>query len=82
MWRWLGTVGILLLLVVDWALPVTPVGRRGVEAQVRSDIASAAIRVGEKLPDFTLHDIDGSPVRLADLRGQRVLLTFERSVDW
>ena len=82
MWRWLGTVGILLLLVLDWALPATPVGRRGVDAQVRADIASAAVRVGEKLPDFTLNDIDGSPVRLADFRGQRVLLTFERSVDW
>ena len=39
-------------------------------------------RTGEVLPDFTLRDLDGVPVRLSDLRDQRVLLTFERSVDW
>ena len=82
MLRWLATAGILLLLALDGALPSTPVGRRGNDAQVRADVASASVRVGEKLPDFELRDIDGTPLRLADLRGQRVLITFERSVDW
>jgi peroxiredoxin len=38
--------------------------------------------VGERLPDFELLDLEGEPVRLSDLRGHRVLLTFERSLDW
>jgi cytochrome oxidase Cu insertion factor (SCO1/SenC/PrrC family) len=82
MLRWLATAAILLLLALDAALPSTSVGRRGTEAQVRADVESASVRVGEKLPDFELRDIDGTPLRLADLRGHRVLITFERSVDW
>jgi cytochrome oxidase Cu insertion factor (SCO1/SenC/PrrC family) len=82
MLRWLGTVAILLLLALDLVLPATSVGRRGTDARVRADVATAAVQVGEKLPDFTLNDLDGAPLRLADLRGHRVLITFERSVDW
>ena len=82
MLRWLGTAVILLLLAIDAALPSTPIGRRGSDAQVRADVESASVRVGEKLPDFALDDIDGTRLRLADLRGRRVLITFERSVDW
>jgi peroxiredoxin len=33
-------------------------------------------KVGAKGPDFALKDQDGSEVRLADLRGKRVLLSF------
>jgi hypothetical protein len=80
--RWLATAAIALLFVLDLALPSTPIGRRGNEAQVRSDISSAAVRVGETLPDFSMQDLSGQLVRSSDLRGHRVLLTFERSVDW
>jgi peroxiredoxin Q/BCP len=31
---------------------------------------------GTTAPDFTLPDQDGNPVRLSDLRGQRVVLYF------
>lgn len=34
------------------------------------------VEVGELAPDFTVDQIDGSPVRLSDLRGRVVLLTF------
>ncbi|MFQ5690966.1 MAG: thioredoxin-dependent thiol peroxidase [Gemmatimonadota bacterium] len=34
------------------------------------------IRVGEPAPDFELESDDGTPVRLEDLRGQRVILYF------
>ena len=50
--------------------------------KVRADDPDAVGRVGEVLPDFELRDLQGVPVRLSDFRGHRVLLTFERSLDW
>ena len=82
MLRWLATVVLLLLLVLDAALPYTPIGRRGSDAQARADVRGAVARVGETLPEIALADLDGTPVRLSDFRGRRVLITFERSVDW
>ena len=82
MLRWLATAAIAALLLLNLLLPSTPIGRRGTEAKLRADIPGAAGVVGERLPDFTLPDLEGRPVRLADFRGRRVLLTFERSVDW
>jgi cytochrome oxidase Cu insertion factor (SCO1/SenC/PrrC family) len=82
MWRVLATLGIVALLALDLALPAVPGMQRGREAVARSEVPGAAGRVGERLPDFTLPDLDGVPVTLSDLRGHRVLLTFERSVDW
>lgn len=38
--------------------------------------AGAGVEVGEPLPDFVLEDLDGDPVRLSDLRGRPVVLTF------
>ena len=82
MLRWLATAAIAGLLLLDLALPSTPLGRRGNEATLRADVPGVVGAVGERLPDFTLSDLEGRPVRLADFRGRRVLLTFERSVDW
>ena len=50
--------------------------------QAREDIRGANARVGGMLPDIALEDLDGTPVRISDFRGRRVLITFERSVDW
>jgi len=80
--RGLATAAIVLLLVLDLFLPGTSLGRRGTEAVVRADAPGAVARVGERLPDLELQTLEGRPVRLSDLRGHRVLLTFERSVDW
>ena len=38
--------------------------------------APAAVKVGERAPDFELTLIDGSKVRGTDLRGQVVVLNF------
>ena len=82
MLRWLATAVIAALLVLVWFLPGTSLGRRGSESALRADAAAAVPQEGGVLPDFELNDIDGSPVRLADFRGKRVLITFERSLDW
>ena len=39
------------------------------------------IEPGQTAPDFELPDQDGNPVRLADLRGQRVVLYFYPKAD-
>lgn len=80
--RWLATAVIVALLALDWVLPSTSVGRRGNETTVREHVASVAARVGEPLPELPLFDLEGEPFRIADLRGHKVLLTFERSCDW
>ncbi len=82
MLRWIATAGIALLILLDVALPTTSLGRRGSEAKLRADVPGAVGAVGERLPDFTLVDLEGEPVRLSDFRGRQVLLTFGRSVDW
>jgi cytochrome oxidase Cu insertion factor (SCO1/SenC/PrrC family) len=79
--RLLATFGILALLALDLALPSTDIGRRGTSG-ARDDVPAAAAKLGERMPDFSLVDLDGRVIRRSDLLGQRVLLTFERSVDW
>jgi len=37
---------------------------------------STELRKGERVPDFTLTDENGKPVRLSDFRGKAVVLTF------
>ncbi len=82
MLRWLATLGIVALLVLDLSLGALPFSRRGTEAFARSDAPGARGAIGERLPALELVDLDGDPVRLADLRGHPTLVTFERSVDW
>jgi cytochrome oxidase Cu insertion factor (SCO1/SenC/PrrC family) len=82
MLRWLATAVIVALLALDAALPYTPLGRRGPEAQLRADVTGVAVRVGAPAPDLALRTLDGRPLPLADFRGHPLLVTFERSVDW
>jgi peroxiredoxin (alkyl hydroperoxide reductase subunit C) len=44
----------------------------------RTKIASETktLKVGDVAPDFTLRSHDGREIRLADFRGQRVVLAF------
>ncbi|MEE9280656.1 MAG: redoxin domain-containing protein [Myxococcota bacterium] len=80
--RILGTLVIGALLALTIGLPYTDRGRRGSEATVRHDAPDAIGTVGERLPRLSLRDLEGAPVTLGDFRGQRVILTFERSLDW
>ena len=80
--RSLATLVIGGILGLTLALPYTTMGRRGSEAVVRRDVPGAVGTVGERLPRLSLQDLEGNPVSLRDFRGQRVVLTFERSLDW
>lgn len=83
MGRILATLGILVLMLIPLAGSKLPGMKQGFEpGKVRSDDPDAVGRLGEALPDFELLDLQGVPVRLSDFRGHRVLLTFERSLDW
>ena len=61
---WLVAAAIIpLLLLAAW----------GGAAMIRLD---AGGRIGTVAPDFALVDLDGDPVRLADLRGRPVIVNF------
>ncbi len=77
---WTLVIGGILGLAL--ALPYTTMGRRGSEAEARRDVAEAVGTVGERLPRLSLQDLEGKAVSLRDFRGERVVLTFERSLDW
>jgi len=80
--RVLATIPIVALMAIDLLLPRLEMLRQGPDPVARAEVEAAVAKVGEPMPDFTLPDLDGVPVTLSDLRGHRVLLTFERSVDW
>lgn len=79
--RTLATFALLGLLGLNLMLPSTSIGRRGTEALLREDVSSHLV-IGERLPELTLQALDGRVYTREDLLGHRVLLTFERSVDW
>jgi cytochrome oxidase Cu insertion factor (SCO1/SenC/PrrC family) len=63
-------------------IPGTTLGRRGSESATRQEADSSVVRIGQPLPELALLDLEGQPIDLSALRGHRVLITFERSVDW
>jgi len=80
--RWLVTLVLASLLVLDVLLPRIPIARRGNERTVREHVPALAAWIGHPLPALAFEDLDGRPVSTADLRGHPLLLVFERSVDW
>lgn len=63
-------------LVVAFLVPLVLLGAWGAWLAGRAPDGGTAARVGEPAPAFALADLDGNPVRLADLRGRPVLLNF------
>jgi cytochrome c biogenesis protein CcmG/thiol:disulfide interchange protein DsbE len=64
--QWLVVGAILpLLILAAWALLLVGRGAPGAGAQI-----------GQVAPDFALSDLDGNPIRLADLRGRPVIVNF------
>ena len=79
--RGLASLVVLGLLVLNLLLPTTPGLARGSENQVRTDVETG-LAIGRALPALSLFDLHGRAYNREDLLGHRVLLTFERSVDW
>ncbi len=79
--RALATVVVLGLFGLNAMLPTMSVVARGTENRVRADFESD-LAIGRTLPTLELFDLDGRRFTREDLLGHRVLLTFERSVDW
>ena len=66
---------LLLLTLAGLLLPVAvPPGTRAQSGELRTKFRMRFLN--QKAPDFTLEDLAGSPVRLADFRGSPVLLNF------
>lgn len=82
MLRALASIVIVSLFGLNWMLPDMEIGRRGPSAQARVDVEGTQISVGAVLPDAALMDLGGATVPLSSLRGERVLLILERSIDW
>ena len=82
MTRWIWTIVILAVGLLVIVSPGTDIGRRGSEAAARNEAPSGWASVGQPLPALALQHLDGTPFDLTSLAGHRVLLTFERSVDW
>lgn len=71
----LGLVlGLAAGLLVFVGLPAWPTAETA--AQGTPATPAPAPVVGAPAPDFTLEDLDGNPVRLADQQGQVVLVNF------
>ncbi|MGH2489213.1 MAG: redoxin domain-containing protein, partial [Candidatus Limnocylindria bacterium] len=61
-------MAVLLPLVLAVALVGLWAGAAG--------LLSPALRVGDRAPDFSLADLNGEPVRLADYAGRPVIVNF------
>ncbi|MFO0691114.1 MAG: redoxin domain-containing protein [Myxococcota bacterium] len=79
--RTLASLVLLALLAANALLPSQPWAERGPENRVRQDFETS-LAIGQTLPDLALRDLEGRPFTREDLAGRRVLLTFERSLDW
>jgi cytochrome c biogenesis protein CcmG, thiol:disulfide interchange protein DsbE len=68
-------VAAILLLSKPWAESSDSESAELREARLGA-LTGGAPRVGEQAPDFVLRSLDGSVVRLSDLRGKVVLVNF------
>jgi cytochrome c biogenesis protein CcmG, thiol:disulfide interchange protein DsbE len=62
-------------LVLAAVLPVVLLGLLGIMLAARAPVSSPTA-VGSVAPDFSLADLDGNPIHLAELRGRPVVVNF------
>ena len=79
--RAFASLVVVGLLALNLMLPTASVSARGTENFARTDVETK-VALGQTLPELTLFDLDGRSYTREDLLGHRVLITFERSVDW
>ncbi len=79
--RALATLILIALFALNLVLPTSSFSHRGSENKVRADVVSRLV-IGQRLPPLELVALDGRTYTREDLLGHRVILTFERSVDW
>ena len=60
-------VGIAMNLLLPAAVPAQPGGGGSPRADVTQRFERAAPRVGEPMPELTVHDAEGGDVQLRDL---------------
>lgn len=83
MWRKL-TIIVVLLCLAGYAAyeqfgnkeQAVKVKQEKSEAVMKEIIARNGIEIGKSAPDFTLTKLDGTNVKLSDLKGKKVILNF------
>ncbi|HDR7803627.1 MULTISPECIES: redoxin domain-containing protein [Bacillus] len=83
MWRKL-TIIVVLLCLAGYAAyeqfghkeQAVKVKQEKSEATMKEIIARNGIEIGKSAPDFTLTKLDGTNVKLSDLKGKKVILNF------
>ncbi|EML9731661.1 TPA: redoxin domain-containing protein [Bacillus cereus] len=83
MWRKL-TIIVVLLCLAGYAAyeqfghkeKAVKVKQEKSEAAMKEIIARNGIEIGKSAPDFTLTKLDGTNVKLSDLKGKKVILNF------
>ncbi|ALC51885.1 thiol:disulfide interchange protein [Bacillus thuringiensis] len=83
MWRKL-TIIVVLLCLAGYAAyeqfgnkeQAVKVKQEQSEAAMKEMIASNGIEIGKSAPDFELTKLDGTNVKLSDLKGKKVILNF------
>jgi hypothetical protein len=79
--RGLASLVVVGLFVLNLMMPTSQMGQRGAENLIREDVETHLV-IGQALPELSLFDLYGRRYSREDLLGHRVLITFERSVDW
>jgi peroxiredoxin len=77
-----GRIGATALALYLCAVAVRIDGCYGPEPQVRDGAPRAGPAVGAAFPAFTLRDVGGATVGLADLAGTPAVLVLVPSLDW
>lgn len=83
MWRKL-TIIVVLLCLAGYAAyeqfghkeQAVKVKQEKSEVAMKEMIASNGIEIGKSAPDFTLTNLDGTNVKLSDLKGKKVIVNF------
>lgn len=79
--RGMATLILAALFALNLVLPTGSFSYRGSENKIRADVETK-LAIGQQLPPLELVGLDGRNYSREDLLGHRVLLIFERSVDW